>query len=218
MKICKKCGKELTQEQRHNIYCSQECANLDKKENKIQSWLNGEYNGIIGSNQLSKTIREYLLEKNNYSCELCGWNKINPVTKKCPLEIHHIDGNCLNNSNENLQVLCPNCHSLTENYKALNKNSDRERTTVRKNYCKDCGKEISADALRCRECSNKSRTTIKPLTREELKNKIRNFPFTKIAEEQNVSDNAIRKWCIGYNLPSKKKEINSYSDEEWDLI
>ena len=195
MKICKKCGKELTQAQRHNIYCSQECANLDKKENKIQSWLNGEYNGIIGSNQLSKTIREYLLEKNNYSCELCGWNKINPVTKKCPLEIHHIDGNYLNNSNENLQVLCPNCHSLTENYKALNKNSDRERTTVRK-----------------------SRTTIKPLTREELKNKIRNFPFTKIAEEQNVSDNAIRKWCIGYNLPSKKKEINSYSDEEWDLI
>ena len=124
----------------------------------------------------------------------------------------------LNNSNENLQVLCPNCHSLTENYKALNKNSDRERITVRKNYCKDCGKEISADALRCRECSNKSRTTIKPLTREELKNKIRNLPFTKIAEEQNVSDNAIRKWCIGYNLPSKKKEINSYSDEEWDLI
>ena len=146
MKICKKCGKELTQEQRHNIYCSQECANLDKKENKIQSWLNGEYNGITGSNQLSKIIREYLLEKNNYSCELCGWNKINPVTKKCPLEIHHIDGNCWNNSNENLQVLCPNCHSLTENYKALNKNSDRERITVRKNYCKDCGKEISADA------------------------------------------------------------------------
>ena len=35
MKICKKCGKELTQAQRHNIYCSQECANLDKKENKI---------------------------------------------------------------------------------------------------------------------------------------------------------------------------------------
>ena len=218
MKICKKCGKELTQEQRHNIYCSQECANLDKKESKIQSWLNGEFDGVRGSNQLSQTIRDYLLEKNNYSCELCGWNKINPITKKCPLEIHHRDGNCLNNSNENLQVLCPNCHSLTENYKALNKNSDRERTTVRKHYCKDCGKEISADALRCRECSNKSRTTIKPLTREELKNKIRNFPFTKIAEEQNVTDNAIRKWCIGYNLPSKKKEINSYSDEEWEKI
>lgn len=218
MKICKKCGKELTQEQRHNIYCSQECANLDKKESKIQLWLNGEFDGVRGSNQLSQTIRDYLLEKNNYSCELCGWNKINPITKKCPLEIHHRDGNCLNNSNENLQVLCPNCHSLTENYKALNKNSDRERTIVRKNYCKDCGKEISADALRCRECSNKSRTTIKPLTREELKNKIRNLPFTKIAEEQNVTDNAIRKWCIGYNLPSKKKEINSYSDEEWEKI
>ena len=40
----------------------------------------------------------------------------------------------------------------------------------------------------------------------------------KIAEENNVTDNAIRKWCIGYNLPSKKKDINSYSDEEWEKI
>ena len=215
MKICKKCGKILTQEQRNNIYCSQECANSVRKENKIQDWLNGEYNGVIGSNQLSKTIRDYLLEKNNYSCELCGWNKINPVTNKCPLEIHHKDGNYLNNSEENLQVLCPNCHSLTENYKALNKNSDRTRIIIRKNYCLNCGKEIIQDALRCKECSNKARTTIKPLTREELKNKIRILPFTKIAEEQNVSDNAIRKWCISYNLPSKKKDINSYFDEEW---
>ena len=124
----------------------------------------------------------------------------------------------MNNSEENLQVLCPTCHSLTENYKALNKNSDRERTTVRKNYCMDCGKEITQDALRCKECSNKARITIKPLTREALKNKIRVLPFTKIAEEQNVSDNAIRKWCISYNLPSKKKDINSYSDEEWEKI
>ena len=58
----------------------------------------------------------------------------------------------------------------------------------------------------------------KPLTREELKEKIRILPFTQIAKEQNVSDNAIRKWCISYNLPSKKKDINSYSDEDWKKI
>ena len=203
MKICKKCGKELTQEQRHNIYCSQECANLDKKESKIQSWLNGEFDGVRGSNQLSQTIRDYLLEKNNYSCELCGWNKINPITKKCPLEIHHRDGNCLNNSNENLQVLCPNCHSLTENYKALNKNSDRERTTVRKNYCKDCGKEISADALRCRECSNKSRTTIKPLTREEIE---------KIVKEIITSTGATSMKDMGMVMKEAKAKIGPAAD------
>ena len=33
-----------------------------------------------------------------------------------------------------------------------------------------------------------------------------------------VSDNAIRKWCIGYELPSKKKDIKKYSDEEWAAL
>lgn len=218
MKICARCKKELTTEQRHNTYCSRECANLARKENKIKNWLEGSYNGIIGTNQLSKTIRDYLLEKVNYRCELCGWDKINPITNKCPLEIHHKDGNYMNNSLDNLQVLCPNCHSLTSNYKALNKDGREDRIVNRKNYCIDCGKEITQDALRCVSCSNKARVKMKPLTREELKEKIRILPFTKIAEEQNVSDNAIRKWCTSYNLPSKKKDINAYSDEEWDLL
>lgn len=38
-----------------------------------------------------------------------------------PLELHHIDGNHDNNALTNLQILCPNCHSLTENYCSKNK-------------------------------------------------------------------------------------------------
>ena len=218
MKYCLQCNKQLTTDQRHNIYCSQQCANIAKRENKIKQWLDGEYDGIIGENQLSSVIRNFLLEKANYQCELCGWNKINPITNKCPLEIHHKDGNYLNNQKDNLQVLCPNCHSLTENYKALNKNGRENRITIRKKYCLDCGKEICQTSLRCRDCAAKQQITEKPLTREELKEKIRILPFTQIAKEQNVSDNAIRKWCISYNLPSRKKDINSYSDEDWKKI
>ena len=36
-------------------------------------------------------------------------------------EIHHIDGNHYNNEESNLQLLCPNCHSLTPTFGALNK-------------------------------------------------------------------------------------------------
>lgn len=217
-KFCIYCEKQLRQDQRHNKYCSIDCANKARSENKIQLWLTGEYDGIIGTNQLSKTIRNYLLDEVDYQCELCGWGEINPYTEKVPLEIHHKDGNYLNNSKNNLQVLCPNCHSLTSNYKALNKSGREGRSQSRKNYCIDCKKEISAGAIRCRECSDKNRVTEKPITREELKQLIRFKPFTEIGKLYNVSDNAIRKWCAGYNLPTKKKDIKAYSDEEWVLI
>lgn len=55
-------------------------------------------------------------------------------------------------------------------------------------------------------------------SREELKKLIRTKPILQIGKIFNVSDNAIRKWCDKYNLPRKKREINSYSDEEWDKI
>lgn len=54
--------------------------------------------------------------------------------------------------------------------------------------------------------------------RETLKSLIRSTPFTRIAEQFGVTDNAIRKWCDYYNLPRRVKDIKSYSDEEWNNI
>ena len=217
-KKCLYCGKELHQDQRHNKYCSIECAIKARTDNKIAAWLSGEDNGMKGTNQLSSTIRKYLLEKAGYKCQKCGWGETNPVTQKVPLDIHHKDGNYMNNAENNLEVLCPNCHSLTPNYKVLNSSGRENRMQSRKNYCIDCGAPITAEAIRCRDCANKARIVEKPVTREELKNKIRTSPFTTIAKEFGVSDNAIRKWCEGYGLPTRKKDIKAYSDEEWALI
>ena len=58
----------------------------------------------------------------------------------------------------------------------------------------------------------------KPITREELKNLIRIFPFVEIGKQFNVSDNAIRKWCKLFSLPFKKEEIKKYTDKEWELL
>lgn len=88
-------------------------------------------------------------------------------------------------------------------------------------FCVDCGKPVYKESLRCLECEKKHRIIPlekMPITREELKNLIRTTPFTKIAANFGVSDNAIRKWCIKFNLPSKSREIKKYSEEEWDLI
>ena len=38
------------------------------------------------------------------------------------LELEHKDGNNKNNSRENLEALCPNCHSQTEFWRGRNKN------------------------------------------------------------------------------------------------
>ena len=57
-------------------------------------------------------LREHLLE---YKCDVCGnngvWND-----KELSLQLHHKDGDNMNNEIENLIFLCPNCHSQTDTY------------------------------------------------------------------------------------------------------
>lgn len=56
-----------------------------------------------------------------YKCENCGLEEWQGSL--IPLEVHHIDGDELNSDLTNLQILCPNCHALTDNYKGKNINS-----------------------------------------------------------------------------------------------
>lgn len=127
--ICKNCGKEFILYQGTNgIYCCKECQMEYQYREWVKKWKNGEEDGLVGGYAISKRIRRYLLEKNNGCCEKCGYNTQNPYTGKSILQIHHIDGNCLNNREENLQLLCPNCHCLTENFGSRNKNTPAGRT------------------------------------------------------------------------------------------
>lgn len=121
---CKNCGKELTNSKK--VFCNSDCFHEFKYKEFIKKWKNGEESGISGKCGISKTIRKYMLEKYNYKCVKCGWGEENPFTGNIPLEIHHIDGNYQNNKEENLIVLCPNCHSLTDTYKNSNNGNGRK--------------------------------------------------------------------------------------------
>jgi Zn finger protein HypA/HybF involved in hydrogenase expression len=68
-----------------------------------------------------------MIKKHGEKCMECGWNEINIHTGKIPIELEHIDGNFINNNEENLKLLCPNCHSLTSTYKGANKKKGRPR-------------------------------------------------------------------------------------------
>jgi len=125
-RFCKVCGKELLH--RQTIYCSKKCKmNHDQQmyEKYISDWKNGNEDGVYSDYVVDKRIRRYLHEKYNSKCQKCGWGEINSHTNKVPLQIHHLDGDCTNNKEDNLQLLCPNCHSLTENFGSRNKNSKR---------------------------------------------------------------------------------------------
>ncbi|MFA5573286.1 MAG: HNH endonuclease signature motif containing protein [Candidatus Bathyarchaeia archaeon] len=71
---------------------------------------------VKGSLITSHKLKLKLFEENikEEKCEKCGivdWNN-----EKVSFELHHIDGDRFNNLLENLKILCPNCHSQTNNY------------------------------------------------------------------------------------------------------
>ena len=124
--FCQNCGKEFSHRYTsYNKFCDNKCKSEYEYKKYIERWKNKEVDGCKGGCQVSSHVKRYLLEKYNNSCQKCGWGEYNPYTNTIPLHIHHIDGDCTNNSEENLELLCPNCHSLTENFGILNKNSKR---------------------------------------------------------------------------------------------
>ncbi len=48
-------------------------------------------------------------------CEVCSTHEWNGKPLNC--ELDHIDGNRTNHKLENLQILCPNCHSQTATFR-----------------------------------------------------------------------------------------------------
>jgi hypothetical protein len=108
---------------------------VDTFDSYLKKW-GITYRGNIGAkgyklSPIRKSAKEYAKSENHISipklrrkliedgmkenkCEMCGLNEW--MGKPIVLELHHIDSNRYNNELENLQILCPNCHSLTPNH------------------------------------------------------------------------------------------------------
>lgn len=99
--------------------CTRKCTQTLMYRRYIERWLKGEVSGL-STESVSSYIRRYFHEKHNSCCSKCGWSEIHPITKKVPLQINHIDGDYTNCKFHNLELLCPNCHSLTPTFGSLN--------------------------------------------------------------------------------------------------
>lgn len=123
--------------------------NLDVSHMTGKSWNQGErfkqFKPVISIQDIlvehstytnTNRLRERLLKEGlkNSKCECCGNTEW--LGKPIALELHHVNGVKDDLRIENLQILCPNCHAFTDNYRGRN---------VKGNEC--IGKSISLDLL-----------------------------------------------------------------------
>lgn len=155
---------------------------------------------IKSSKLKNKLLKEKLIA---YECSICGLSQW--LDKPLVLQLHHKDGNPNNNCLDNLQLLCPNCHSQTDNYCG-------NANTVNITHCRDCGAKIHVGSVYCTTCARKHRRKV--LDRPGKEQLLQDFKdlksFVKIGQKYGVSDNTLRKWYIAYGLPGNAKELKKH--------
>lgn len=138
---------------------------------------------------IKEGIKENKCENLDCPCNTGYWRN-NILT----CQLHHIDGDSTNNELSNLIMLCPNCHSQTENFCG---NANRKKI----NYCKDCNKVISFGSTYCKECKDfHSRKVERPNKEQLCKEYKETHNFSELGRRYNVSDNTIRKWFKYYKI------------------
>lgn len=149
---------------------------------------------------LKEGIKQNICENPECPCKDGTW-----LYRRLVCQLHHINGDETDNRIENLIMLCPNCHSQTENFCG---NSNKNPI---KYYCKDCGAEISRRSTYCPKCAYIHAQKIERPSKEQLLNDFKELKsFTQVGNKYNVTDNAVRKWYNSYGIPNKSKELKEY--------
>lgn len=164
-----------------------------------------------------RLIKEGIKERKCEKCKNTEW-----LGEPIKLELNHINGVNDDHRLDNLEILCPNCHSITPNFGSKNRISFRrkkqqEEYDVHKNdiplaiktiFCKNCNKEFESKSsvkFCSKGCYKEFRSKSIPKLEELLEAFDKHRYFVKVAEHFGVSDNAVRKWCVFYDLISKIK-------------
>lgn len=167
------------------------------------------------TNFKSDTLKYRLVKEGlkQWKCEKCG-NEGVWEGEELVLELHHINGNHYDNRLENLQILCPNCHSQTDNFR---KKSNTKAIKPKKRVlyickCDYCGKEFRSNKKNkrfcCREHYNEFlRNKQISVTKEMLEKEIINCTsISELANKLKTTRPTIRKYLQDYDLYETFKE------------
>jgi len=177
--------------------------NYDNLRNKLQklnvdcshwtgrAWNRGQRLKDWSVYKTTAHTKKHLVIKRGHKCEYCGlerWKNL-PIN----LELHHLDGDRTNNKEDNFQLLCPNCHSYTKNFRRA-KNAALIKV-VPICLC-PCGGPKYKRAKQCRSCADKNRVHSARKAwpaKDDLERMILEAPsISSVAEELGVSRTAIR--------------------------
>ena len=130
---CLHCSKENTWgRSKTNKFCDDICQGQYK-------WVNETIPRIeagVCTNGSAPTLKKYLIEKFGEKCSECSiestWN-----SKPLVLQLDHRDGDSDNNRPSNIRLLCPNCHSQTENFGSKGQGSRYKKNTKRNSYLRE---------------------------------------------------------------------------------
>lgn len=166
-------------------------------------------NFIMGSSKLKPLLTKFGFKQD--FCERCGTSEW--IGVKLSLQLHHKDGNCYNNKLDNLEILCPNCHSLTPTFAGK---GARKTANKKIKLCIDCGKMVSPTALRCHTCSTKnchrSYRTYPELV--ILIKEVNEYGYSAVGRKYDVSDTAIKKHLIKLLGVSYKSIMTDFESVE----
>ena len=192
---------------------------------KIEFYLKKDSN--ISSFKLkNKLFKEGLKEQ---KCECCGLSEW--MGQPIKLELHHINGNNTDNRLENLQILCPNCHSYTDNYGGKNQKMNIKKKNIKPTRIKiniqvlqnllnetddleTISKTIGVSKQTVQRYIRKYNLLVKEKT-PKFANEVPNMialmkvykNYTKVGTILGISDNAVKKRFKSLGYPVKIKEL-----------
>jgi hypothetical protein len=130
---CIVCGGEsIHRHSKNNKFCGQVCQGQYYWELKILPKIErGEC-----THNSAKVLKKYLIEKHGEKCSECSQTNVHN-NKPLTLQLDHIDGDSDNNFPSNLRLLCPNCHTQTDNFGSKGKGSRYKKVTKRNQYLQE---------------------------------------------------------------------------------